>query len=175
MSIGLFYGVVYGMVIKSYSGKISFSFIYLMHVFQSLKKSFWMIGSVIYNSINNIETAILVWLLIVLSGKVELNPGPENLREHCVSILQCNIRSIRNKIEYIVDNFCDFDCLCFTETHLDNSIDNAIIRLTNEFAVPYRKERTNHRGGILVYVNKNLLHKRRPDLEIFWEESIGRN
>ena len=69
MSIGLFYGIVYGMVIKSYSGKISFSFIYLMHVFQSLKKSFWMIGSVIYNSINNIETAILVWLLIVLSGR----------------------------------------------------------------------------------------------------------
>ena len=57
-----------------------------MHVFQSLKKSFWMIGSVIYNSINNFETASLVWLLIVLSGDVELNPGPENLREHCVSI-----------------------------------------------------------------------------------------
>ena len=169
MSIGLFYGIVYGMVIKSYSGKISFSFIYLMHVFQSLKKVIlddWI------NSINNIKTVILVWLLIVLSGDVALNPGPENLREHCVSILLCNIRSIRNKIEYIVDSFCDFDCLCFTETHLDNSIDNANIRLTNEFSVPYRKDRTNHEGGILVYVNNELLHKRRPDLELFWEESI---
>ena len=69
------------MVIKSYSGKISFIFFYLIHVFQSLKKPFWIIGSVIYTSINNIETAIIVWLLKVLSGDVEFNPGPGNLRE----------------------------------------------------------------------------------------------
>ena len=105
-------------------------------------------SSIIYNSINNIETAILVWLLIILSGDVETNPGPDSYREHCVSILHCNIRSTRNKIEYIVDNFCDFDCLCFTESHLDNSVDNSNILLTNEFSVPYRKDRTYHGGGI---------------------------
>ena len=54
------YGKAYGMVTKSYHGKISFSFLYLMHIFQSLKKSFWLVNSVIYNSINNMETAILV-------------------------------------------------------------------------------------------------------------------
>ena len=71
-----------------------------------------------------------------------------------------------------MNNFCDYNCLCFTETHLDNSVDNANILLTNDFSVPYRKDRTNHGGGILVYINNNLLHKRRPDLEIFCEESI---
>ena len=172
LSIGLFYGKAYGIVSRSYTGKISFSFIYLMQFFQRLKKSFWLLSSTIYNSINNIETAILVWLLIILSGDVETNPGPDSYREHCVSILHCNIRSIRNKLEYIVENFCDFDCLCFTESHLDNSVDNSNILLTNEFSVPYRKDRTNHGGGILVYINNNLLHKRRPDLEIFWEESV---
>ena len=172
LSIGMFYGKAYGMVTKSYTGKISFSFLYLMHIFLNLKQAFWICSSVIYNSINNFETAILVWLLIALSGDVELNPGPDNLREHCASILHCNIRSIRNKIEYIVDNFCDYDCLCFTETHLDDSVDNANILLTNEFSIPYRKDRTNHGGGILVYINNNLLHKRRPDLELFWEESL---
>ena len=60
------------------------------------------------------------------------------------------MRSIRNKLEYIIDNFCDSDCLCFTETHLDNSIDNANICLTSDFSIPYRKDRTNHGGGILV-------------------------
>ena len=167
LSIGLFYGKAYGMVTKSYTGKISSSFLYLMHIFQSLKKSFWLVNSVIYNSINNIEAAILVWFLIILSGDVEMNPGPDSLREHCVTILHCNIRSIRNKVQYIVDNFCDYDCLCFTESHVDNSVDNANILLTNEFSIPYRKDRTNHGGGILVYINNNLLHKRRPDLEIF--------
>ena len=120
LSIGLFYGKAYGIVKKSFTGKITFRFIYLMQFFQSLKKPFWLLSSAIYNSINNIEIAILVWLIIILSGDVETNPGPDNLRDHCMSILHCNIRSIRNKIEYIRDNFCDFDCLCFTETHLDN-------------------------------------------------------
>ena len=41
---------------------------------------------------------------------------------HCVSILHCNIRSLRNKLDYILDNFCDFDLICFTETHLDSTI-----------------------------------------------------
>ena len=81
------------------------------------------------------------------------------------------MRSIRNKLEYIIDNVCDFDCLCFTETHLDNSVDNANICLTSDFSILYRKDRTNHGVGILVYVN-NLIHKRRPDLEVFWEESL---
>ena len=75
LSIGMFYGKAYGMVTKSYTGKISFSFLHLMHIFQSLKKSFWLVNSVIYNSINNMETAILVLFLIILSGDVEMNPG----------------------------------------------------------------------------------------------------
>ena len=98
-SIGIFYGKAYAMVTKSYTGKISFSFLYLMYIFINLKQAFWICSSVIYNSINNFETAILVWLLIALSGVVEFNPGPDHLREHCASILHCNIRSIRNLIE----------------------------------------------------------------------------
>ena len=86
LSIGLFYGKAYGIVIRSYTGKIPFSFIYLMQFFQRLKKLFWLLSSTIYHSIN--------------------------------------------------------------------------------------KDRTNYGGGILVYINTNLLHKRRPDLEIFWEGSV---
>ena len=58
------------------------------------------------------------------------------------------------------------------ETHLDDNIDNAEIFFTTDFSVPYRKDRTKHGGGILVYINNNLMHQRRQDLEVFWEESI---
>ena len=136
LSIGLFYGKAYGIVTKCYAIKLSFSFFFLVQILQSLKKSFWLASSVTYNRVNNIETVLLVWFLKILSGDVETNPGPDNLREHCVSILHYNIRSIRNKLEYIVDYFCDFDCLCFTETHLDNMIDDSNILLTNEFSPP---------------------------------------
>ena len=76
------------------------------------------------------------------------------------------MRSIRKKLEYIADQYCDFECLRFTETHLDNNIENAEFFLTHDFAIPYRKDRTNHGGGILVYINNNLIHHRRQDLEV---------
>ena len=172
MSIGLFYGVMYGNVTKRFVGKISFNFIFLFRFLLSLRKFLLGLGTEIYKSIYNIEVSIIVWLLLLLSGDIELNPGPDIIPEHSVSILHCNIRSIRNKLDYIIDNFCDFECLCFTETHLDDNVDNSQISLTSDYGIPYRKDRTNHGGGILVYVNNNLIHKRRPDLEVFWTESL---
>ena len=40
MSISLFYGMVYGMVVKNYLGKVSFSFIFLTSIFIYFKKLF---------------------------------------------------------------------------------------------------------------------------------------
>ena len=75
-------------------------------------------------------------------------------------------------MEYIVDNFLDFQILCFTETHLDANVSTDILFLSSTFSTPYRKDRTNHGGGLLAYLNSSLLHFRRPDLEIFCDESI---
>ena len=49
------------------------------------------------------------------------------------------MRNIQNKLEYIIDEFCDFDCLCFTETHLDDSVENINTSLTTDFANPIAK------------------------------------
>ena len=40
------------------------------------------------------------------------------------------------------------------------------------FDSPYRKDRTNHGGGVLVYLSNDLFHKRKPELEVFCNESI---
>ena len=160
MPIGLFYGAMYGAITKRYIGKISFNTSFLFRILLYLRKCLFGLGVEMYKSIYNIETSIMVWLLLILSGDIEMNPGPDNIYEHSVSILHSNIRSIRNKIDYIIDNFSDFECLCFTETHLDDNLENLNICLTSEFGIPYRKDRTNHGGGILVYVKNNLIHKR---------------
>ncbi|MCU7958324.1 MAG: endonuclease/exonuclease/phosphatase family protein, partial [gamma proteobacterium symbiont of Bathyaustriella thionipta] len=104
------------------------------------------------------------------SGDIETNPGPDNIHE--LSILHLNIRSIRNKLDFIRDSFSDFDILCFSETHLDANVSTDTLFLSNFYSTPYRKDRTNHGGGVLAYINSNLLHVRRPDLEIFCNESI---
>jgi exonuclease III len=107
----------------------------------------------------------------MLSGDIESNPGPGTTND-CLSILHCNIRSIRNKFDYIKDSFLDNDIICFTETHLDNSVTTEYILLDCKFDEPYRKDRNNHGGGILIYLNNNVVSERLPALEIYCSESI---
>ena len=113
---------------------------------------------------------LIVLTLLLQAGDIETNPGPEYIYD--LSIVHLNIRSIRNKIEYITDNLLDFNILCFTETHLYANVSTEMLFLCNAYSTPYRKDQTNHGGGILVYLNSSLLHARRPDLEIFCDESI---
>ena len=66
-------------------------------------------------------STFVILMLIILSNNVELNPGP-NIAD--LSIFHLNIRSMRNKIDYI-DSIChESDISCLTETHLDDRIIN---------------------------------------------------
>ena len=59
---------------------------------------------------NNFFTIILL-LLLLSAGDVERNPGQDQTTED-LSILQLNIRRIRNKLDFIKDNFMDSNILC---------------------------------------------------------------
>lgn len=96
-------------------------------------------------AINYFYVVILKFLLL-LSGDIESNPGPENAT---LSIFHQNIRSIRNKFEYIKDNFLDYDILCFTETKLSFDINNDMLKLEGYDTI-YRKDNTAFSGGLLV-------------------------
>ena len=47
-----------------------------------------------------------------------MNTGTNNIN-NSLSILHSNIRSIRNKFDYLTENILDFDILCFSESYLD--------------------------------------------------------
>ena len=47
-------------------------------------------------------------LFISEAGDIELNPEPDTTYTS-LSILHSNIRSIRNKLDYISENFLDFN------------------------------------------------------------------
>ena len=116
---------------------------------------------------------MIVWLLILQAVDVEMNPGPiVSDKSDLLSLLHCNLRSIRNKLNFIREEFLDFNVICFTETHLNESITQENLFLSDSFDEPYRKDRTNHGGGILVYLNKDLAHSRVADLEGYCNESI---
>ena len=71
-------------------------------------------------------------------------------------LAQININSIRNKFDilssYIKDNL---DILVITETKLDASFPSRQFSLSG-FSEPFRFDRTQHGGGLLVFIRENI-------------------
>ena len=107
-------------------------------------------------------------LLLLEAGDIERNSGPYTIINISLSILHCNIRSIRNKLDYIMENL-DFDILCFSESHLDANISTESLIMSSKYDIPYRKDRTNHGGIFLMYLSCELAHLRVTGLETFWK------
>ena len=105
--------------------------------------------------------------MLIIAGDVELNPGPGetpvNFEDHCLSIFH-NIRSLRNKIDYISNIIEDYDIVFFTETHLDKLVLDKNIHFSG-YDIPVRKDRNSDGGGILMYFKTHVNIKRRVDLE----------
>ena len=48
-----------------------------------------------------------------------------------ISIIHLNIRSIIHELDFVAQTFSDFDILCFTETHLNNTISSDDLAIDN--------------------------------------------
>ena len=72
-----------------------------------------------------------------------MNPRPYIIN-NSLSILHSNIRSIRNKLDYITENFLGFDILFFTESQLDANITTESLIMSSKYDIPYRIDRTKH-------------------------------
>lgn len=71
--------------------------------------------------------------LLIICGDIESNPDLERTQEYSektLLIIHCNIRSLRNKLNYIADIIEDYDVVFFTETHLDSNITNYDIHVS---------------------------------------------
>lgn len=120
--------------------------------------------------------------LILLSGDVHTNPGPDSVRntslssvssilsleqyQDLFSILHLNIQSLLPKIDLIRCESEAYDVMIFTESWLNPTIANNDISIEH-FHEPVRYDRTDRiGGGVVVYIRGNISFKRRHDLEI---------
>ena len=62
--------------------------------------------------------------------------------------------------------------MCFTESHLDADITTEYLIMSSKYDISYRKDRTNHGGGLLMFLSCGLASTRIIDLETFWNESL---
>ena len=144
---------------------------YIFHIALLFSKSYVLkISTKLYNSIFllfNILLGVLLWLcscLIILSGDVEVNPGPKNSVSECLSICHWNLNSILahdySKL-FLLKAYISvhkFDIICLSETYLDSTVPLDDVNLVIS---GYNLIRSDHpsntkRGGVCLYY-KNYL------------------
>jgi hypothetical protein len=122
--------------------------------------------------IDNIQFFLFLWSIVLLANDIDENPGPEinDMISGGLTIFHLNIRSVRNKLCSIL-YLLDHDILCFTETHLDNSITDDILAIPG-YDVIIRKDRAGIGkglgGGIILYHKDYIKVDRRQ--ECIWVE-----
>ena len=112
-----------------------------------------------HKKVCNLYFKIVLIILLQESGDIEMNPGPNNIN-NSLSILHSNIRSTLNKFDYDTENVLDFDIKCFSEFHLDVNINTESLIMSSKYNIPYRKDRTNHGRGLLMYLSCEFAHAR---------------
>ena len=138
----------------------------------------------VFQSLNiGIDIVFLLFVLqyILIIGNVEQNPGPGHSyesnapsldHETCLSVCNINIRSVRNKIEFL-QNFCDeFDIVTVVESHVSPNVKDDEIELESFSKRIFRKDRNNSGGGVIIYTKDDLLVMRKEEFENPFDETI---
>ena len=83
----------------------------------------------------NYQSLFVILILLLQAGDIETNPGP--VINHGISLLHLNIRSIRNKIDYIVPFLISkFYAL---QTHLDANVTIDMLFFSTLIVFPIEK------------------------------------
>lgn len=167
ITIGLFYlKISVGCLRKSVVLTFDLNHILFLALMKLNTLKTWLVDKYRSHS-NTIIFHMLLISLLIVCGDIESNPGPEGtpeVQEKTLSIFHGNIRSLRNKLTYIVDIIEDFDIVFFTETHLDGNILDSDLILSG-YEVPIRRNRNANGGGIIMYHRRYINIIRRVDLE----------
>ena len=120
ISIGLFYfKISSGCVKTSFKYTFSFKDVLLELYVKFDKGKLWVLNK--YKSYSDtVSFYMLFCILLLVCGDIESNPGPGGTPDSPpknMSIFHCNIRSLRNKLNYVIDIIEDFEIVFFTETH----------------------------------------------------------
>ena len=122
-------------------------------------------------TIYNFFNAFTILMLIILSGDIEINPGPNYTNSNSLSIIHLNANRMKNKLQQIQLRIKDIDIVTISETWLGPEIaDNDLI--LSGFHKPIRKDRDGTGGGVAIYVRESLFLKQRPDLDVNNLEAI---
>ena len=119
-------------------------------------------------------------ILLVSSGSVETNPGPNSDRKSTLSFAMWNLDSLpardysRIPVIESLQAVHDFDMFAICESSLHEQISNDNLLIHGFAPEPLRADKpsTAHNGGVCLYFKENIPLKRRTDLELLEETLI---
>ena len=110
--------------------------------------------------------------LILLSGDIELNPGPNTRptnNKRRLSLALQNVQSIKNKLGDLrqsAPSLQKFSIVALTETWLNSSVDSSEIESALPSHILHRRDRIDRvGGGVACLIESSLSPVRREDLE----------
>ena len=126
-----------------------------------------MIHALVYTKLCFRESGSYLGIILLLSGDVEVQPGPNYYcEENCklcnlfkgrgIHLIHLNINSLLPKIDEVrqIAKCSKANIIGITETKLDQSISNTEIEIEGYSVI--RKDRSRHGGGISCYISKNI-------------------
>lgn len=127
--------------------------------------------------ITQLTIAIISQMLLLNSGCIERNPGPENKINFGVWNLDSLLTRDKHKISLIegLNSLHNFDIFGVVESYLSSGITDDQLGIHGFSPVPFRADAMSEgrsRGGICLYYNENLPITNRTDMTDGLEETI---
>ena len=124
--------------------------------------------SVCHNGSLLAKVLCVVWViqrLIVLSGDIELNPGPETLNFCCWNLNSITAYNyLRLSLIEAYNSVYEYDLIGVVETHLDSSTEEEKLILNGYSFISQNHPQDIKRGGVGLYIKDSLPYKERSDI-----------
>jgi hypothetical protein len=123
---------------------------------------------ILHNQLAPVKLEILfITVLIILSGDIETNPGPDS--HGALQIVHLNVNGLRDKRDIVESHFDLFDIICITETHLNANISSDSVKIPGFHPIIRRdRELVSNRpswGGVAIFIKDTLAFTRLNNLE----------
>ena len=109
----------------------------------------------------NFQFVFFLALLLITHGDIETNPGPKSKNSKYFSCCHWNVNSIlaHDKLSLLTayNSTQHYDIICISETYLDSSIDENILKLDGYSLIRADHPGNLKRGGVCLYYKENLL------------------
>ena len=109
----------------------------------------------------NFQFVFFLELLLITNGDIETNPGPKSKNSKYFSCCRWNVNNIlaHGKLSLLTayNSIQHYDIIRISETYLDSSINENILKLDGCSLIKADNPRSLERGGICLYYRENLL------------------